>query len=173
MNMARQIALALTSAIVFASSAQAQDEQASTAAIYACANTANDAERLACYDAAVGRLQAAEAAGDVALVSREDVREAQRSNFGLMLPNLTIPGFGNGGDDTNRIDTVAFPIASVERDVRDRVVVTLDNGQVWRQTDQKTFSIKDKEEAEIRRGALGSFFIKLDGGRAFRAERIN
>jgi len=58
-------------------------QPASTSAVYACASLGDDGERLACYDAAVGRLQAAEEAGEVTTVSRAEVEEVQKEAFRL------------------------------------------------------------------------------------------
>ncbi len=60
----------------------------------------------------------------------------------------------------------------VRRD-RDRVRVTLENGQVWVQTDDRNIRVKGSpKEARIFQASLGSYKMKLDGGLAFRVERV-
>lgn len=78
-----------------------------------------------------------------------------------------------------RLDRITgAPVASV-RDTRDGIVVTLENGQVWRQTDgTRVLPVRRRHleaglTAEIERGMLGSYFMTLShDGRRMRAERI-
>ena len=59
--------------------------------------------------------------------------------------------------------------------VRGQFVVTLENGQVWRQTDSKDVFYSAKrgvEEATIKSAALGSYMMKFDDGVLFRVERV-
>ncbi|MEM1105824.1 MAG: hypothetical protein AAGH87_05490 [Pseudomonadota bacterium] len=168
-------ALFLGTAAAFLPAAALADDAVSTDALYACAETADDAARLACYDAAVGRLQEAEAAGEITTVTREEVEEVQRGTFGFSLPSfsaLALPRLGGDDDDDGQIDSIVSPVAKIERNAFDMAVVTLENGQVWRQTEGRMMSIRGVEEAEVLRAALGSFKMKLDGGRAFRVRRV-
>ena len=151
----------------------AQESSASTAAVYACVELEDDAERLACYDSAVGRLQQAEEAGELTTVSREDIEEVRRESFGLSLPSLprlALPSLGGDDEELNRV-TVA--VDRVRADAYGKAIVTLENGQVWRQIDDtRVLAIRrGAEMAEIRRASLGSFKMKLDNGRSFRAKR--
>lgn len=173
--MARQILLAATGAIVFAAGAMADDTNASTAAIYACAETDDDLARLACYDTAVGRLKEAEEAGEITTITREEVENVQRDTFGLSLPSLpalALPRLGGDKDDDGQLDSITLAVTNIERNALDKAVITLENGQVWVQTDGGMFSLRGIEEAEVQRAALGSFKMKLDGGRAFRVRRL-
>ncbi|MEL6567340.1 MAG: hypothetical protein AAFQ22_02905 [Pseudomonadota bacterium] len=175
MNIRRKTLLTAIAPLLLAGIAQAETDEASTAAIYACADTSDDAARLACYDAAVGRLKAAEEAGEITTITREEVENVQRDTFGLSLPSLpaiAMPRFGGDPDNDGQLDTITSRVTDIRRNSYDYVVVTLENGQIWRQTEGGRFSLRGIEEAEIRRAALGSFKMKLDGGRAFRVKRI-
>jgi len=175
MNTPRALALIFTTAALSGLPAQAEDEPASTAEIYACAETRDDAARLACYDAAVGRFRAAEEAGEVTTITREAVEQVQRDTFGLSFPSLpaiAIPRLGSSEADDGQLDSIVVAVTDIERNAYDKAVITLENGQVWLQTDGGMFSLRGIEEAEIRRAALGSFKMKLDGGRAFRVRRL-
>lgn len=148
-------------------------EDVSTKDVYACKDMPGDTERLACYDAAVGRLKAAEEAGEVTTVSRKEVEQVKRDSFGFSIPSL--PSFGlsklTGNDGGNaEIQDVTESIASVSGR-SGNLRVTLKNGQVWIQTDDKKVRNKNQSEAFIYQAALGSFKMKLDGGLAFRASR--
>ena len=143
--------------------------------VYACASEADDAARLACYDAAVGRLKSAEEAGEITTVTREEVETVRRESFGFSipsLPSLAMPKFGGG--DGDGLEEVTFAVASIRKDPYGKLIVTLENGQVWLQTDSNRVSYSRRngvEEAVIKTASMGSFRMKLDGGRAFRVER--
>jgi hypothetical protein len=55
-----------------------------------------------------------------------------------------------------------------------RTVFRLENGQVWRQTDKKSYYLVRKDpEVVIRKGALGSYFLSVKGERRrCKVERI-
>lgn len=167
-------AILLTSASPFA---MAQDEPPiSTQAIYACAEIADDLERLACYDDTVGRFEAAEAAGEVATISKSEVEELKKDSFGFALPSIpriVMPKFGGG--DKNDVEAVTLAVSSIKRLPYDNLRITLENGQVWEQTDGRrvTYSKrKGVDSAEITRASLGSYKMKLDGGTSFRVKRL-
>jgi hypothetical protein len=141
----------------------------STDDVYACTSVADDANRLACYDSAVGRLQAAEAAGDVTTVTRKEVEQVRQDSFGFSIPSL--PSLTLGKSDDAGLKEVRLPVKAV-RGARGNLVVTLENGQIWRQIDSKPLRNNDQTEAQIYEAALGSFKMKLDGGVAFRVERV-
>ncbi len=150
-------------------------EDVSTSDVYACKDIATDTERLACYDAAVGRLKAAEEAGEVKTFTRKEVEEVKRDSFGFSIPSLPKLAFGgkddSGKDKADELKEVTFPIASISGK-RGALRITLENGQVWQQTDTKGVIPRGQKEARIYQAALGSYKMKLDGGLAFRAERL-
>ena len=152
-----------------------ESHTASTAEVYACATIDASDERLACYDSAVGRLKSAEEKGEVVTVSRSDVEQVKKDSFGFSIPSL--PDFassvmGNGGE----IEELVVPVTDVTTGNGGRFVVTLENGQIWHQTDSKNVFYSKKrgvEAATIKSAAMGSFMGKVDGGRAVRMKRIS
>ena len=150
-------------------------EDVSTSDVYACKEIATDAERLACYDAAVGRLKAAEDAGEVKTFTRKEVEEVKRDSFGFSIPSLPKLAFGgksaDGKDASDDLKEVTFPIKAISGQ-RGDLRITLENGQVWVQTDDKGVNPRGQKEARIYSAALGSYKMKLDGGLAFRVERV-
>jgi len=149
---------------------------ASTADVYACATITDDTGRLDCYDNAVGRLKAAEDAGEVATITRDEVEQVKRDSFGFSipsLPKLALPKLG-GGDD-GQLDEIQQSVVKVRTNPYKKVIVTLENGQVWEQTDSTKIFVSKKRPAEtatIKSAAMGSYKMKLDNGRTFRAKRI-
>jgi hypothetical protein len=178
-------------------------------AMTACRAIADAAERAACYDASVGAFTEALESGELALVERRAVREVEREGFGLPLPSLegiasVFSRSGGRADDTaqaarepsvetledgataeydrsGRLGAVrGAPVRSVEYNNRGRMVIELENGQVWLQTDSdRVMTVRDRHferglTAEIERGLLGSFSMKLSHSPrdAFSVERI-
>lgn len=48
----------------------------------------------------------------------------------------------------------------------------LDNGQIWEQSETMNFSARPRDEVTIRRGWLGSFFLKNADGISVRVHRV-
>jgi len=93
-----------TAALTILSPFASAETAASTQDVYACATIETDAERLSCYDSAVGRLKAAEDAGEVATVTREEVEQVKKDSFGFSipsLPKLALPKLGGGDNEGN------------------------------------------------------------------------
>ncbi|MCI4645857.1 MAG: hypothetical protein MRY64_13840, partial [Hyphomonadaceae bacterium] len=106
-------------------------------------------------------------------VTREQVENVQRDTFGFSMPSLpsiAMPRLGGESED-GQIDEITYAITDVDRDAYGKVIVTLENGQVWRQTDSGR-TPRNPEAALIKRAALGSYMMKLDGSRAIRVRRV-
>ena len=140
-------------------------------AVTDCRTLTGDAERLACYDRSVAKLDAAEASNDVMVVDRQQVREGRRQLFGLTLPNFAMFRGGDEKDEVQEIDTVA---TAVRTDAEGRWLITLEDGAVWRQISDARFGRPPRpgSRISIRNAALGSFFLKIDGQTAIRARRV-
>ncbi len=70
-------------------------------------------------------------------------------------------------------DSVNVVVVSVDSNAYGKLIFTTKSGQVWRQTDQNRRRYRQIPfDAEIRKGAVGSFFIApLSGGAAVRVKR--
>ena len=176
-------------------------------AMLACRDIEDDARRADCLDDTVSAFADALERGDITVVERRAVREIERDGFGLGLLSLSglqgafNPGRADRSDSPSpgsepiretlpdgavaeyntagELDQISnAPVAAV-RDTRDGIIVTLESGQVWRQTDAaRILPVRPRHleaglTAEIRRGTLGSFFMTLShDGRRMRAERV-
>jgi hypothetical protein len=167
--------IALIAAAISLTALPALAEDVSTSDVYACKEIAADADRLACYDAAVGRLKAAEDAGEVKTFTRKEVEDVKRDSFGFAIPSLPKLAFGgkdeSGKAKADELKEVTFSIKSIGGK-RGALIITLENGQVWHQIDDKSVNPRDQKEARIYQASLGSYKMKLDGGLAFRAKRV-
>lgn len=149
-------------------------------ALVDCRTIADPGRRLTCYDAAAGGLEAAEAAGDVVVVDRAQVQEAQRAAFGFSfrMPAFLTGGSGGGESDAAKrgavLDTLETTAAEA-RQVNGKWYFVLPDGAVWRQTDNETVNRSPKvgSKLTIKRAAMGSYFLSVDGQRSIRAKRDN
>jgi hypothetical protein len=137
-----------------------------------CRTVADSAKRLACFDGAVAAMADAEVKGDLVTIDREQRREVRRQTFGLSLPALTLFDRGEKGEDADKLTAT---VAAASKGPTGRWLIQLDGGAVWRQIDDTDlFKTPHKGSvAVVKRGALGSFFMKIDGDSAFRAHRDN
>jgi len=137
-----------------------------------CRSITDDAQRLACFDRSVSALAEAEAAKDVRIVSREDVKRTRRSLFGFVASGFGL--FGDDGEDEieqEEIKEITATITAVSGGTGG-YVFRLDDGSVWAQNDN-TFLNRPAagKTIVIRRAALGSYMAKIDGGVGFRIKR--
>jgi hypothetical protein len=103
-------------------------------------------------------------------VDREQRKAVRRQTFGFTLPALSIFDKGDAAGEDNRIEV---KIASARQDGFGKWIVTLDDGAVWRQVDDNDVEPPPHagSTAVISHGALGSFFMKIDGRGFMRARR--
>lgn len=171
--------------LVAAGSASAQDRRGNDAEaprvevlqqLYNCREIADPTERLACYDRQVGALQTAETSRDIRIVDREQVRQTRRGLFGLSLPDVgSIFGGGNDGEeDSDAVNELTATLSNVARNSSGQWIYTLDNGQVWEQTDSSApgRSPRAGHSVVVRRASLGSFMISVEGRAGVRVRRV-
>lgn len=184
------IALALA-ACLWASGASANMED-----MVSCRNISDNTARLECYDAAVDGVEDELQARSEELEQERD----QRSFFGL--PSFSVPNilqrretteeeFGSAELDRERareegtteelreeagiIDSITADVVEWGRNPYGRMFVVLENGHVWRLTENRRLALRRNRDntVTIRRGRMGSFFIKANDVPAeFRVERV-
>ena len=140
--------------------------------VYACAAVSVEAERLACYDQAVGRLRQAQTSGEVVAVDRAQAEEIERDAFGFSLPSLPRL-FGRERDAEPTFSELQLEIARVEHRTNQPARFTMSNGQVWTQIGTEGVRhVRTGGAVRIRRAALGSFLMSVEaGGAAIRVRR--
>jgi hypothetical protein len=165
------LGLALASTAAAQSNSATATPQALTD-VYACAQMTDDAERLQCYDNAVGRLRQAESQGQVVAVDRDQAREIEQDSFGFHLPSLArlLPNL-DGADQA--IDNVQMTVASVRTNPLGYHTFVMENGQSWVQVEpQRARNVRAGDVVTIERAALGSFrLISSRGGAGHRVRR--
>jgi hypothetical protein len=141
-------------------------------ALFDCRAIVADADRLACYDKAVGAVNTAEKAGEVIIVDRQEARAARRQAFGLDLSALSIL---DRSEEKTEVDRVIGEAVSARQGPDGRWTVVLADGAVWKQTDDQPMSKNPKKgsKVEVRKASMGSYFMNIDGQRAVRARRAD
>ncbi len=132
------------------------------AKIYACAEIADPAARLACFDGEVGALQRQERAGEIAAVDAATVKELERESFGFSLPNLAALLPQRDEQSPARLST------TIERVIDgDRPAFVMTNGQIWRAIEPaRNRHARAGATVEIRKASFGSFLMSVEGGGA-------
>lgn len=178
----RHLAVVIAGGIAISGAASAEDSTGSpTGAIYACAAITIDAERLACFDSAVADLRSKEQAGVVQTIDVAKIQEIEKEAFGFAMPSLpklfNRSAEASGGSDQEAIEEITVAVKSARiQGVTGRVIVVLENGQTWEQIDTakvNSYSLRKAKEARVKKAALGSFMMSIDGGRAFRVKRTS
>ena len=158
-----------------ATAAQAKEKAAQSPLIEAlsrCRAQSDDAARLRCYDAAAGALTAAAAQGELVVVDQQDLKKVRKSLFGFSVPKLPFFGGDRSADETE--DEITATIASVGPAGGGKWRVKLEDGALWETTEASAF-IRDPKVGNtvlIKRGALGSYMMRIAGQLALRAKRV-
>ena len=165
------VGLMLASSHVYAAAAPATGAP-SVQAVLDCRKLEDSIQRLACYDKAVAAMDQAQTTGDLVTVDREQRRAARHQAFGLMLPTLS---FLDRGEKPEEVDRITARIASGSQDPYGKWTIRLEDGAVWRQIDDNSVDRPPHagSTAEIRRGVLGSFTMKIDGQFPIKVHRDN
>jgi len=120
-----------------------------------CARVRDDKDRLACYDQAFGK-------------PADSVTAAPAAKFGL--PEKEVPR--KSGENAAPTSVVAA-ITSLSRQRDGKFVVTLDNAQVWSQTEiNSQADVQVGDAVTVRRGALSSYLLVTKAGIATRVRRL-
>jgi len=127
-----------------------------------CRKIEDGAQRLACYDKAVGAMAKADETGDLVTVDRQQRTTLRRQAFGFNLPSLSMFDKGQKLEENDRLTAKA---AKVSRNRDGQWVITLEDGAIWVQTDDASLypAPHAGSAIAIRRGTLGSFFMTIDG----------
>lgn len=169
------IAAALAVSASTAAAADAPPSPASplVSSLEACRAITEDAQRLACFDRETARLVSAVKGGDIAVLDKAEVRRARRSLFGLPLPKLPFFSGDKSADDAP--DEIESTIKSVQPIGRGRFrMVLADHDAVWETLDNpmRLHPPQVGDKIVIRRGMLGSYFLRIAGQIGVKGRRV-
>jgi hypothetical protein len=158
--MNHSMAAALAGALLFAASAQAVDVLPEP--LRACSALRKDVERLACYDKAVANIESGSSAP---APSPENMFGASSA----IAPERK----AEPEDKGNELKEIRGTVVSLSRSADGQVTLTLDNEQVWRQTDtENTPTLEIGDSVTISRASLGTFRLVDKRGRSSRFKRV-
>jgi hypothetical protein len=126
-----------------------------------CVGLERNTERLACFDRGIAALLGADGAAAPSV----------ESSFGLTASTPRVDAIRNP-ELSEDITKVTSRVTAVAASNDGSAVVTLDNGQVWRQISGGQLLLKAGDEVEISRAALGSFQMKVPSGRSGKVKRV-
>lgn len=137
----------------------------------ACKAVASPEARLACYDHELVEFDKATSAGEIVMTDKATLQATKRGLFGFSLPSLNLFGGGDGADGFSEIEST---IESARSLGYDGWRVTLPDGAIWEQSDKQRLVMDPKpgQKVRIRRSALGSYMVNIDGQNAIRMRRI-
>lgn len=140
-------------------------------ALLKCANEKNSLKRLVCYDQLSDSYTQYK---DVPLSTIQRVQTTQsfepqpNSNSGntaQLEPSTSDKeqfGLIKKISAQDKKEKIYYTVSNIQTDRSKRVTLTMEDGQVWYQTDNVSFSVKEGEQVYIQRGSLGSYFLSKD-----------
>jgi len=165
----------------------------SSPALSACSQETDAAKRLACFDRASGAGSPPAAVAPAAVapaVTAPAVTAPAVSAPADATPAAVAPvvapaaaaatppadtfGLSEAKEDKKKEkeQSVEARVASVERGPRGLMVMTLDNGQVWQQSDPKAIGIKPGASVKITRLLFGSYWARISGTEGTSVKRL-
>lgn len=153
----------------------------------ACSSIENALKRLACYDelfvtqrevAVAEQLQAAEHVEPSKQVKPSEKVKLAKSVKALLVPNQNIDKFGREhiktAEDEQTPAQLLATVVSLSKDPRKNRIFTLDNGQIWKESEQSKLRVKVGHKVYIEKGALSAYFLgREDKTRRIRVRRLN
>jgi hypothetical protein len=161
-------------ALGLASPAYAADEPpAAIKALSQCRTIADNAQRLACYDREAGALVQSVERNETVVLDKQEVRKTKRSLFGFSLPKL--PFFGGDKDpdkEEPEFTQIETPLKTVRNIGYGKFRFTIDDGAQWETTEGINAFPKPGEKVVIKKGLMGSYFIRFEGSRSVKGRRV-
>ena len=153
----------LTLSLLVLLSANSFAQEINTQALKACSMIENDFKRLVCYDKIIAGKNIDVSATKAPVVVEQTKTITKEKEFGLEHKNIS---------ENSDSEQVALA-KKVKKSLHGELVITLDNGQVWRQIGTDSFRLKADNEVIIMRGALNSFLLKKAGSnKTIRVKRV-
>ncbi|MBE8167283.1 MAG: hypothetical protein HAW66_02785 [Shewanella sp.] len=116
-----------------------------------CTKINDKSARLICYDNLAARPIAS-----VNSVSQSD-------NFGQTTPKIDVQKahFGQTKPKKDAIERVELTVTKIKKHPYGNLIITFENGQVWKQSSTERYRLKVGNKVFIKKGALGSFILGI------------
>jgi hypothetical protein len=145
-------------------------------ALNGCKQTDNSLKRLMCYDKVVKQMNQYDGAnaglpqttlGAIAPVQRTASTQPVAAPTAEAMPRTQEPATEFGLEHKQDLDKkdadMAVSITKIAKSLRDKYILTFNNGTVWQQTDQTFLKIKEGQNVTVERGVLGAFYLSVEG----------
>ncbi|PAJ71805.1 hypothetical protein CJF42_24755 [Pseudoalteromonas sp. NBT06-2] len=153
----------LTLSLLVLLSANSFAQEVNTQALKACSMIENDFKRLVCYDQIIAGKSIDVSNVKMPIKTEQKKVESKTDKFGLEHKNISV----------NAEKEQVAAVKKVKESLHGELIVTLTNGQVWRQLGTNDFRVKADNEVIIMRGALNSFLLKKMGSnKTIRVKRV-
>lgn len=161
--------------------------QSVSEALTNCSNESDSLKRLVCYDRLAEGLKpgAEQALPQEAMVTRPVLKAKTAAKAHTpatparpeVAKKTKIAADNFGMEHKTKIENakekIYAKLTSVKKGPYKNLLLTLDNGQRWKQTDSGSMRLKVGEQIYVERGSLGSFFLSKEGvNRRLRVKRI-
>ncbi|MDP5147193.1 hypothetical protein ORI98_12195 [Shewanella sp. ULN5] len=135
-----------------------------------CAVKSDKLDRLICFDDLAAKVQQANANGHAVAVTLPAVAAqatapAVQSNAVPVVssvPQNPAADFGLQKTVEEDLGKLYFEVAAVTKDPYGKFIITLNNGQVWKQTENDRYKLNKGQIIYIEKGALSSFLLGTD-----------
>jgi hypothetical protein len=129
------------------------------AELRSCVSIERNTERLACFDRGIAALSGA----------ADAIAPSAETSFGLV---ATAPRADEARGVNEELKSLRAKVTALKKLNGDELI-TLDNGQIWRQLSGGELLLRVGDEVQITRAALGSFQMKVPSGRTAKVKRVS
>ena len=141
------------------------------AALSACRSLADDRARLACFDRETASLVQSVERRETLVLDRDEVNRTRRSLFGFTSPKGPLfPSDDKAAEP--EFTQIEAPIQTVRSTGYGRFRFSLEDGAEWQTTEGINAFPKPGQKVLIRKGMMGSYFIRFEGARAVKGMRV-
>ncbi len=143
-----------------------------------CRGIESAEQRLACYDSTIDALYAVESRKPADVSPNEpavaySAKVTSESPAGIDAEQEPEDQFGKPEPRVELNNAIDATVTAVSRTSHKKLLITLDNQQIWQQLDSLTMRLQVGDEINVRSARLNSYLLrKRSGGRSIRVKRI-
>jgi hypothetical protein len=149
-------------------------------AAMACRAMTDNAQRLACFDAAMGGIETAKAEETTRVAEKKAAKEKKKKDdFGLRGNDVIVmadteENFGGeavpeirAAQEEKRLKAITANATTIKVNSLKQATLTLDNGQVWKQLESDTESLPQRADGKsypvtIKRATMGNYMLTIE-----------